>query len=131
MKFALFLSVSLVIHHEILNLIDQLHFQNYNSTNVTRLLHACDCSFKIHKYHAGIETSLVSLQIDTVIVIGSKCSITLWTFTLPGFVPGFQAIQTEHMETFSKNGILLLDFTGRACQLLFIFPNLLQEHFIS
>jgi len=70
-------------------------------------------------------------EIDAMIVVCTKCCITLGALALARFVASFEAFQAEDMETLGQYSVFLLHLARRTRQLLLVFADFFHQHFIS
>lgn len=74
------------------------------------------CQLKICTRQKPVGYAL--LQVNAMIVIGTKCCIALWTFALPGFIACANTLKAKHMVAFEENAVLLptiAAWAGESC----------------
>ena len=70
-------------------------------------------------------------EIESMVIVGPKCSVALGTLSLPRLVSRAQTIEAENVETFGQNRVLAGHLARRTCQCVFVLAQLLAEHLIG
>lgn len=69
-------------------------------------------------------------QPDLVHVRLAERRVALGTFALPRIVARFETVVAEDVKTLGENGVALLVLARRTAQDLFVFADLLEQHFV-
>jgi len=78
----------------------------------------------------GMHGSMGLREVQSMVIICTKTSVTLGAFPLPRLISCPYAVETEYMEALVQDSILPLHFTGWASEEFLVFTDLLQHHFI-
>jgi len=70
-------------------------------------------------------------EIDAMIIVRTKCCVTLGALALTCLVASFEAFKAEDMETLGQYSVFLLHLARRTRQLLLVLADFFHQHFIS